>query len=279
MTSPYVRTNYESILTPEQIGSLVVRPAIRETVCMQVATTVITTSSKLRIPIVVQDAAAQWIPEAAVIPESTPTVDEEVVEPVKVGTLTSISREAADDTSNPVAAELIGASVARSIAAAVDAAFWSPTAVTNGPSGIGTLAGVQSVTTDFTDVDWAVEAATKLEIVGASLSAFVCHPDTFENLAKLKKLTGSIEPLLAVDAASATKRSVNGTPIYQAVGVEPDVVWGIDRSRSFVVIREGTTLEVSKEWLWNRDALSLRCLMRVGFGFGHPASIVKVTAA
>src|SRR4051794_39091099 len=87
------------ILSPEEIGQLIVRPIQDESVAMQVATVVNTGSRDFRIPVVDTDAAAAWVPEGNDITLTDPTVTEEVVRPLKVAALVKLSSELADDAS------------------------------------------------------------------------------------------------------------------------------------------------------------------------------------
>ena len=89
------------------------------------------------------DPAVAWTAENTQISLTDPTTNELVVTPKKVAGLTQISNQAASD-SNPAVADQIGRGLARSVAHKVDAAFFGNT-VTNGPSGLLSLSGVNVV--------------------------------------------------------------------------------------------------------------------------------------
>ena len=65
-----------SILTPEQVQSLVVQPLIAQSIATQVSTIVQTMSTSTRFPIVVTDPTAAWTPEGQEIDVSSPELDE-----------------------------------------------------------------------------------------------------------------------------------------------------------------------------------------------------------
>ena len=52
------------ILTPEDVGNLVLRPIQQTSVALQVCIVVRPTAHVFRIPVVDEDAAAEWVNEA-----------------------------------------------------------------------------------------------------------------------------------------------------------------------------------------------------------------------
>lgn len=263
-------------LLDEQIGALVVQPVRLASVAAQVSSVVGTQSSTFRIPILSADADAAWTPEGGEISPDDAEFDELVCTPRKLAGLTVISRELAEDSS-PAAQQLVGASIAESIARKLDAAFFGTT-VANGPSGLGSVVGVSEVDTGgtITDLDPFAEAVSKAEVEGALLTSFVMHPTDLLELHKVKKLTGSNEPLLTVDPTQPARRSVFGVPLVASAAVTPGTVWGIPAAKVFLVMREGTRLDVDASAFFQRDSIAVRCTMRVSFGFAHPAAIVKL---
>jgi len=89
------------ILLPEEVGPLILQPLRALSTAIRISTEVTTGSSKFRLPVVQLDAAANWLAEAADITETDPTIGEEVVTPLKVGALTKVSNELANDSSPP----------------------------------------------------------------------------------------------------------------------------------------------------------------------------------
>ncbi|UXA19821.1 phage major capsid protein [Mycobacterium sp. SMC-4] len=272
------------ILTPEEVGELITRPIQDESVALrpEVATVVNTNARDFRIPIVDIDAAAAWVPEGFDIDLTDPVTRELVVRPLKVAALVKVSSELAQDSS-PEATAVVQASLARSVARRIDSAFFGDS-VTNGPSGLQSLADTQFVTAGsaFTNLDWAVEAKTKLRKVGSTATAFVAAADTVADIETLKTEANSNQPLLASTVGDATKAvadSVLGVPLVSvADGTNlPDGrVWAVDKAKVFVVIRRDVTLDVSTDYFFGSDSLAVRVTCRVGFGFPHQQAIVAV---
>jgi hypothetical protein len=85
--------------------------------------------------------------------------------------------------------------------------------------------------------------------------------------------------LLGSDPASPTGRVIAGVPVYSTPAVEPGVVWSIPRDRSTLVIRKQATVESDKSVFFSSDRTATRAILRAGFGFAHPAAIVKIATS
>lgn len=182
----YTTTSGVNALLPDSYGPLVVQPALDMSVFAQVATIATTSSTEYRIPIVSADPTAAWVAEGAEITPSDPTLQELTVTPAKVAGLTIISRELAND-SNPAAAQVVGDGLARDIARRIDQAAFAGLA-SPAPAGLSTLSGVQTYVSAsaFANLDFAAEAISKAETVGATITAFVTSPATALALAKVR---------------------------------------------------------------------------------------------
>lgn len=227
----YTTTAGVGALLPDEYGPLVIQPAIEASVFAQVATIATTRATEYRIPIVAADPTAAWVAEGAEITPSDPTLQELVVTPPKVAGLTIISRELATD-SNPAAAQVVGDGLARDIARRIDQAAFAGLA-SPAPAGLSTLSGVQTYVNAaaFATLDFAAEAISKAETVGATITAFITSPATALALAKIKTASGSNEPVLGKDATSATGRTVLGVPMLVSQYVAANTLWAVDKSR------------------------------------------------
>lgn len=266
------------ILTPDQVGALLVQPALSMSVAAQVATIVNTTAHNYRVPIVTADPTAAWVAEGAEIPVSDPTIQEVMITPAKLAGLSVITRELAEDSS-PAAAQAVGEGLARDIARKLDAAFFG----TKGtdpvqPSGLDDVTTTGAVSAAFTSTDPFAEALSLAEISGATITAFVTDPGTALVLAKVKKATGSNEPLLGNDPTAPTSRTVLGVPLLVSPAVTPGTIWGIPRDRVHLVVRAGATVETDSSVFFTSDRVAVKATMRVGWGFPHAAALVKITA-
>jgi HK97 family phage major capsid protein len=275
----YTSTTGVGGLLPADFGQLVVQPALGFSVFAEVARTVTTGSKDYRIPLVVEDPTAQWVNEGEEITPSDPTLDELTVTPTKCAGLTVISRELADDSS-PEAAAVVGEGLARDIARRIDQAAFAGLAAP-APAGLSTLSGVQTYVDAgaFDNTDFAAEAISKAEQVGATITAFVTSPATGLALSKVKTGTGSNAPLLGQDATQAGQRRVLGVPVLVSPYVAPDTLWAVDGSRVWLVVRDDAQVESDRSVFFTSDRVAVKATMRAGFGFVHSAAVVKVTLA
>jgi len=111
------------LVLPEVVGPLIIQPLRNRSTAMQVCTQVETASPKFRLPVVDLDAASTWLAEGADITETDPTIGEEVVTAMKLGALTKVSNELANDSS-PAATQVVGDGLTRSIARQLDVCFF-----------------------------------------------------------------------------------------------------------------------------------------------------------
>lgn len=274
------------IVLPEFVGPLVVQPLRARSTALQICTEVSTPSPTFRLPVVDLDASAAWTAEGSDIDVSDPQVSEEVVVPRKVAALVKVSNELANDSS-PAATSVVGDGLARSLARKIDAALFGNT-IANGPNGLLSVAGISHVSSgSFANFDAFVEAQSKLERVGSTVTAWAASYETVKQLAQVKTFTGSItsnENLLADDqigAAGPTPRTILGVPLWSLPEgvIEDGIVWGIDAAKVFAVIRQDISLVVDPSYYFGSDSLAVRCTMRVGYGFPHPAAICKISAS
>jgi len=262
--------------TPDDYGALIIQPVTAASVALSTTTVVTTSSTVFHVPIVTADPTAAWVAEGGEIGADDATLDEEKVTPSKVAGLTIISRELATDSS-PAAAQVVGDGLARDIARQVDTAFYGTTTA-NGPGGLGGVTGVSTVDSggSFANLDPFAEAISKAETEGATLTAFVANPTDALTLAKLKDESGSNRPLLGTDPTAPTRRTILGIPLVTSPAVAEDTIWAYDRTRIVTVMRDDVTLDVDRSAYFTTDRIGIRATMRIGFGYPHPASIVRI---
>ncbi|ABG98332.1 possible phage capsid protein [Rhodococcus jostii RHA1] len=268
-----LNSGLENAFTPEDYGKLIDTEVDAKSVAFQAATVVNTDKHQIRVPILVSDPSTGWFAENTEITLVDPETDELVIVPTKVAGRTQISNEAADDT-DPAAASIIGKALARDIANKTDAAFFGNT-VTNGPSGLLSVSGVQVVDTGagWTTLDYVHDAKSEALANGAELTHIVLAPDVALALAKAKTATGSNQGLLeTVDDGVKLAGLIALVSPYVTAGN----AWALDSSQVLTVRRKGTTLATSKDAAFGSDATQIRAVSRVGFGFANPAGIVRL---
>ncbi len=272
----YTSTNDVTGITPDDFGQLVVQPVQRDSVAYQTSTVVVTASTRYNIPIVTDDPTAGWFAEGAEITPDDPSITELTVTPKKVAGLTVVSNELAHD-SDPSAQAIVGAGLARDIARKIDTAYFGNTTA-NGPSGLLSLSGTQTVDTgaSITSFDPFAEAISKAENVGAQVGAFVTTPAIALAVAKLKQATGSNMPMLGTAATDALDRRILGVPLIVSPAVGAGDIWAIPTNTVYVVQNGGAELESDSSVYFTSYRTAVRAVMRVGFGFAHEAAIVRL---
>ena len=113
-----------SILTPEQVEDLVIKPLAQQSVAMRVSTRLMTASHETRLPILERDVSTEFTPEATETPVSETALTEIVVVPQKLAGLVPVSSELVAD-SNEDALNLVGASLVRDLQIKIDASFYA----------------------------------------------------------------------------------------------------------------------------------------------------------
>lgn len=273
----HTTANSAGILTPDQVTDLLIRPAFEMSVAAQVASLITTSSSTTRFPVVAADPSAAWVAEGGEIAVSDASLTEIDVTPSKLAGLTIATRELVED-SDPSAAEVVGQGLARDIARKLDAAFFGALP-SPAPAGLAALTGVTPVSAgaNWTNVDPFVDALAAAEGVNATLTAFVANPADLVLLSKIKQGTGSQVPLLTADPTAPARRVIFGVPLLVSPAVTAGTVWGVPRDRAFLVSREDATVVTDYSVFFTSDRVAIRATMRVGFGFPHPAALVRIT--
>lgn len=268
-----LNSTLENAFTPEDYGKLIDTVVDENSVAFQAATVVNTDKHQIRIPVLVSDPDTGWYAENTEIALTDPETDEVLVVPSKVAGLTQVSNESIEDT-DPAVAQMIGQALARDIAKKVDSAFFGGT-VTNGPSGLLSLAGVEVVDTGagWTTLDYVHDAKAQAMANGAALTHIVMAPDVALALSKAKTGTGSNQSLLeTVDDGIR----LAGLVALVSPAVAAGNAWAVDNSQVMTVRRLGTTVVQSKDAAFSKDATQIRAVSRVGFGFANPAGVVRL---
>ncbi|WP_324666443.1 Phage major capsid protein [Mycobacterium canetti] len=131
----------------------------------------------------------------------------------------------------------------------------------------------------YADIDPFSDALYEAALFNGVISNWVCHPNTAKKLAVLKEESGSNKPLLGPDPTMPGRRQILGVPLLTSpyVTTVDDAVFGISRAYSHLVVREQAEVEADKSVFFTSDRVAVRAIVRLGFGFPAPATIVKIT--
>ncbi|MFK4759659.1 phage major capsid protein [Microbacterium sp. ZW T5_45] len=275
-----ITTNTDDVsgLLPDDYGSLIVQPVTEASIAFQVADVIPTSLHRYVIPLVTEDATASWTAEGQEIAESDPTFDKLVVELAKLAGLTETTTEMLED-SDPEAGDVIGASIARDIAKKVDQAFFGNLAAP-APKGLGSItADVNTVTVTggiLTNLDPFANALSLSEQNGGSIQSFIANPSDALLISTLKKQADSIEPVLNMNVSRPGAQSVFGVPLLRSPAVPVGTIWGVDPTYAKVILRKDVDIDTSEHAAFTRDAVLIRAVMRLGFGFPHPKALSRI---
>lgn len=269
-----LNSNLAAAWTPEDYGKIVDLVLAEKSIAFQAGTKVPTSSETWRTPMLTGDPSVAWYAENSEISLADPTNSELVITPKKVAGRTQISNEAAEDT-NPAAKEQVGHALSRAIAKKIDAAFFGNT-VSNGPSGLLSLSGVNVVDTGtilWDSLDPIHEAKYAALADGANLTHIVLAPDLALALAKAKETSESNKGLVDNVGDGVT---LAGLRVLVSTDVASGNAWAVDNSQIFVVQRTGTKVVTDPSVAFGYDAVQVRATARVSWGFANPAGVVRL---
>lgn len=292
MATAMTTTGQPRAVVDSAAGQLILRPLEAKSVALRAATriNVDEAANAFRVPVVVEDPAVAFVAEGEEIPADGAKLTEDADVFHKIAGLTKVSSELLADSS-PGIADIVTGGLARSLALKLDMAFFgSRGSDVNAPRGLGDITGVNVITAGakLTSLDPfvdAVYAASKAG--GATLSAFVAHPDDGLALAKIKDRADSQRALLqpeptkgdgVTEAGTVTPAAtIAGVPFYTTPACPKGTIWGIPKDSVVVAVRKDITLTKDESVYFTSDVTAIRALARVTTAFGHPQSVQKIT--
>jgi HK97 family phage major capsid protein len=142
-----------------------------------------------------------------------------------------------------------------------------------------TAAQLAAGATSYANVDAFSDALYTSANNNGHITAWVTNPTTAMTLSKLKQGSALNSPLLQPDPTQPGQRQILGVPLLvsPAVPVANNQVWGIPRQFCFFVIRYGTEVISDNSVFFTSHRVAIRAILRCGFGFPHPPSIVKIS--
>lgn len=274
---PMTTVNAGAILTPEEVGQLIILPLGGESVAARASTYVPTSQSQYRLPVVKDDPDTDWVAEGEEIPVSDADLDELVTDFKKLAGLSLVTNELVSD-SNPDGAEVIGDGLVRDLSVKLDVAYFgSRGANLKRPAGLGDLvvsevdAGAAWVNTD--PFNAAAFGAAKY---GRAVTTFVANPDDALILANLKEGDATNKHLLQPDPTQSGRSMVAGRLLETSPAVEVGSVWAIPKAVSYVVVREDVEVKADGSVFFTSDRTAIRAKVRLDFLFPQPLAIHRI---
>ncbi|PRZ41910.1 HK97 family phage major capsid protein [Antricoccus suffuscus] len=267
--------NVPDSVKPDEYHDLILEGLQTESIAAASGVAVVNTSAAtLNIPRITADTTAVWALEGEDLEVGNPALDEIASTPKKVGGVIKVSRELAQDSS-PAATKLVGDSLTRSVAVALDKAYFtnSGAQIAKAPKGLPGVTGALTVASDAADLDAFTEAQVKVLGARAQVTAWYMNAATYLRFAGIKQADASNVGLLE------TQFAINGVPVHVTEDLADDVVYGADTSKALLIIRDRAKVEVSNEAYFSTDEVAVKVTMRADLAFPSPKSIVKITVA
>ena len=244
--------------------------------CSTVAGTIQGDEPSLRVAYV-DDAAADFVAEAAPIPESDPDPAEVLVYTSKVSQLIRLSNELYAQAGT---AQQLAQSVSRAILKKADAAFIAQPdpSPANAPSA-GLLYVVGSVGGDEVSgsLDALVDLVAQLQSNGSNPTHIVVDPLGWSELRKLKYGNDSNQSLLGAGTTDATPMLLS-LPVLVNREVPPYSGVVLDRS-AVVSATSPVSVATDPSVFFTSDSIALRATWRIGFNVVRPDRIGQFTTA
>lgn len=202
------------------------------------------------------------------IPESSDLVDELVVTPTKAAALCTVSNELINDSS-PSAREVLGNIPVKSVANAVDQAFFTGSGAGGQPAGITTVATIPNVGASVTLSGFA-DAIASIESNGGTASVAWVNPNDWGTLSE--SLTGHA----AVNPTGQVTRSLLGVAIVTTAHLPAGTAYVADGTEVVAAVRTDDEIAVSGDAKFANYQTQVRVVSRITFGFPEPDAIAAL---
>lgn len=274
------KSDVRPIWSAEETWSLLVEPALEISVAAQVMRTVRMSGPTIRVPRVVSDPTAEWVAEGAEIPLGDPTFAEVEMTPSKLALISSVTIEAARDTT-PAATQEIGRSLARALATALDKTLLTGATVGVAPNQVQ-IDGLETISStpvpagagwepgDFLDAQAAAEAR------GVRITSWLTSPATKRDVALMSMQLPDASALIGAAPSNNGSLNVFGSPVAVHPDVPAGVIYGIPRERCILGIRDAAEIDIDPSVFFSSWRLAVRAVLRAAFGWTDESAVVRL---
>lgn len=269
-------TASSNALATTEVGRQLIEQVTEQSVAARVLGPIVTADTEFAMPVMTQAPTSGWFSELDKIDESDAVIPSVSVKPARLSSLTTLSLELVQD--NDVSQRLVTTGMVYDLARQLDKAVFSSVAAP-APDGLADLTDAQTfeaTAAEWTTLDPFIRGASLVEQETAQVTAWVANPADVAAILALKTSDASHAYVLSNDPSSPTRRSIFGVPLYSQADVAQGTVYGVDNSRSFLVMRNDATVDASRESAFSKYAVQLRGTLRAAPIFPHAASVVKV---
>ncbi|MCU5785934.1 putative phage capsid protein [Alcanivorax marinus] len=244
------------------------------------ALTVPLTSAEQYIAKVASDPVPAWRGEAQEVSESDPTFARVAFEPKSLAVIVRVSRELLEDSLN-LNQELPNV-IAAAMAQELDRVIFLGTGTGNEPSGLDTLAGVQTLPLAGALAGYGPLVTARKNLMAQNtqrVSAWVMHPNVEAELGGLVDTTG--QPLRHPPILDRPE-PLNILPSTQiptdlGSGSNESTIYAGDFSQLAIGIRNDIRIEILKERYADTMEYGFLAYMRVDVAAIHPKAFIRIT--
>jgi len=224
----------------------------------------------------VDDADAQFVAEAAEIPQDEPDLSEVVVHTGKLAQLVRLSNEQWKQVSTE---EQLSQSVSRAVTKAGNIAFLTQVAPTSPavtpPPGLLNVTGIEDGGAVADNLDGLIDLIATLEENGGTPSGIILSPTAWASLRKFKTGTSSAQSLLGA-GVDDTERRLLDLPVTVTGAITSGSGFVYDTTAIVAAVGD-VVVAKSEHAYFSSDSIGLRCTWRIGWNAVHPDRLGKFT--
>lgn len=269
-----------SLWENSHVHDLIVKPLEANSVALIVSNVIHPEAgNRVEIPVITDnEESAGWTAPGAEAPVSD-TIETSLltIEHYKLSARVDIPWETNGDANYDVRS-LYGDSLRRKLTRDLDAAYFDENS-TAPVIGLARTNGLNTInaTGKLKNLDIFLDCVAHAEDKETKIDNFVCSINTRTALAKLKKQTGSEEPLLGTVTAPAVDTLTKGIPLRVSKHVPDGIVWAIPKDAFVISMLDDAQVLYDHESEFSRMTGTLLAYARFGFGCIQPSAISKVT--
>jgi HK97 family phage major capsid protein len=225
------------------------------------------------------------VAEATALDEDSPDIDAVDVVMQKYGAIDYVSTELIEDSPSAALA-LVGENLIEATARKIDAGFLQGLGAQD-MVGIRNTPGINTTSVAGTpaDFDKFNDAIYEAELDNADPTAWVMHPRAWNTLSKIKTGISSDKTTLLEPNPQQRGRTLLGLPVFTSTqitlteGATSAGSWAavLDPSQLIVCERRPAMVEISRDFKFSEDLVSVRVTARYGLGVLNPEGVSILT--
>lgn len=273
-----IGTTGASALIAEQVSSMLVTPLEAASVVLGAGTTIINSSSPVRVPTIGTYSPTGWVGENELIPEGDATFGEISLMPTdrkSIKTIVRVSNELIRSSSIGVSAALQTRMV-NDVREALDTALLTGDGEDNTVTGLVNQAGVLTGAYDPTNLDSVLDGVALMAAQEVTPTALLVNSGDYITMRKIKDADG--RPLIQPDLTATAQYQLHGVRVVATNKLPTGTAVLADMSKVIVVRDIDPTIDVLTERYAEYDQTAIRVRTRYDLGLSHPQGVAVLTA-